>query len=43
MKGWVLASPDSALQRTVTDKVLRHIDQRAAAEPERYTTANVSG
>jgi hypothetical protein len=28
--------PNNRLQRTVMDKVPRHIRQRAAAEPERY-------
>jgi hypothetical protein len=29
--------PNNRLQRTVMDKVPRHIRQRAAAEPRRYT------
>jgi hypothetical protein len=34
---WYVALHNNRLQRTVTDKVPRHVPQRAAAEPERYT------
>jgi hypothetical protein len=31
-----IAAPANRLQRTVMDKVPRHVGRRAAAEPERY-------